>query len=91
MNSSDDERSAKLPPTVIFRASVGRGPIKLYVAYLFTDPKGDKYAVLTSDTAGGRPLPAGSQKLDPSRLVEQRDDVSEEPYYLYLGVLDVPQ
>jgi hypothetical protein len=74
-------------PEVVFRALDHNGEPKLFVAYLVRSNDG-LYAVL-SRAEEGRFLPS-SPKLDPSRLVEQRDDVSEEPYYLYFGLVDVP-
>ena len=75
-------------PEVVFRTIDERGVPRVYVAYLWKS-LGEFFAVLSKDEEGyGLP---SSPKLDPSRLVEQRDDVSEQPFYLYLGVLDVRQ
>jgi hypothetical protein len=76
-------------PEVVFRATDDDGATRVYVAFLFTDPMGAKYAVLTQDIEEGYPLHGATPKLDPSLLVEMSDNVSEEPYYLYSGVVDV--
>lgn len=47
------------------------------------------YAVLGEDEDGYGVR--SSPKLDPSLLVEQRDNVSSQPFYLYRGVIDVRQ
>jgi hypothetical protein len=78
-----------LPPQVVFRSIGADGKPELYIAFLFTAPDGSKYPVLAQDIREGLPHPGPTSKLDPSLLLEQRDDVSEEPYYLYLGVVNV--
>jgi hypothetical protein len=76
-------------PEVVFRVKENDGKINFYVAYLFPDPAGNLYAVLSENT-DGYGLEA-SPKLDPSLLVEQHDNVSEMPFYLYRGVIDARQ
>src|ERR1700726_4114583 len=78
-----------LPPQVVFRAMDYDNVPRLYVAYLVRDPSGNYLAALSRDEMdfGLRFWP----KLDPLRLVRQHDDVSEEPFYLYLGVVDIRQ
>lgn len=79
-----------LPPQVIFRAKDRHGNLQFYVAYLFIAPDGQHYAVLSQETAEGSFLPGSTPRLDPSLLVERHDNNSEEPFYLYSGVIDVP-
>lgn len=78
-----------MPPEVIFRVKESNGEINFHLAYLFPDAAGNLYAVL-SENADGYFL-EHSPKLDPSLLVEQRDNVSDKPFYLYQGVIDVRQ
>jgi hypothetical protein len=75
------------PPQVVFRAMDYDETPRLYVAYLWRNPKGDYFAVLSEDEQGYGLR--HSAKLDPSRLLEQRDDVSEQPFYLYSGIVDI--
>ena len=75
-----------MPAEVVFRVKDSDGRIRLYVAYLFRDPSGRCFAVLSEDEDGYGL--ESSAKLDPSLLVEQRDNVSDAPL---LGVVDAPR
>jgi hypothetical protein len=74
-------------PQVIFRARADDKIIRFYVAYLLRDSAGRCFAVLSEDQEGYG-VESGPM-LDPLLLEEQTDETSEEPFYLYRGVLDV--
>lgn len=75
-----------IPTRVIFRVLDGNN-LYMYIGYITRSDDGTWWAIPTPEDAKANPRIASGLRLDPSLLSEQSDDVSEETYYIYRGVL----